>query len=145
MCVARMASAFWCFARNVQFVLRLASVVPFCACTRGREAATNTCSPWEVVYAHPCEFGIVCQCSEVLFQLPLLYFCVRGRAAIALEILINLTPHYFHAAALQFEAASEWNNFFIACARCIVYFSFRSRDWRKLPLTRSEVTAEGKR
>lgn len=71
-----MASAFWCFDRDVQFVLRLASVLPFCARTRGQDAATNTCSPWEVVYAHPCKFGSVGQFSEVLLQLLLFPFCV---------------------------------------------------------------------
>lgn len=53
-------------------------MVPFCACTRGREEATNTCSPWEVVYAHPYEFGTVGRCSEVPFKLPSLLFVYEG-------------------------------------------------------------------
>lgn len=35
-----------------------------------------------------------------------LFVCVMGCASVALEILINLT-HYFHAAALEFVAASQ--------------------------------------
>lgn len=95
------------------------------------------CSYVQVWYCRPMQRGSV--------SAPVTSLRVRGHAAIALKILINLTPHYFHAAALQFEVASQWNSRFVACARCIVYFSFGVRDWRQLPLTIREDSAEGRR